>query len=195
MVGPWPLPLLTGHTHRPAGLLHPQLLAGVLQPKFGTGSEFPRSLLLPGQGEVCGGVEPTGSAGVGAGHPAAALVGARRAQIIFLLGSAVSPASWHRCITAGGAGAVMDVVWVIPGLEGKVVLKMMTRAFGLLLLSMFTGTQIWQSHCVRTETSEDSRACISCANVCWMTPSATSSPGPNFTYSSKKGFMFSKLFI
>lgn len=75
------------------GLLHPQLLAGVLQPKFGAGSEFLRSLLLPWQGKVGGGVEPTGSAGVGAGHPAAALVGARRAQIIFLLGSAVSPAS------------------------------------------------------------------------------------------------------
>lgn len=89
----------------------------------------------------------------------------------------------------------MDVLWVSPGLEGKVVLKMMTWAFGVLLLSMFTGTQIWQSHCARTETSKDSRACISCANVCWMTPSATSSPGPNFTYSSKKGFMFSKLFI
>lgn len=92
MVGPWPLPPLTGQAHFPAGLLHPQLLAGVLQPKFGAGSEFPRSLLLLGQEEVGGGVEPTGSAGVGAGHPAAALVGARCAQIIFLLGSAVSPA-------------------------------------------------------------------------------------------------------
>lgn len=93
MVGPWPLPPLTGQAHFPASLLHPQLLAGVLQPKFGAGSEFPRSLLLLGQGKVGGGVEPTGSAGVGAGHPTAALVGARCAQIIFLLGSAMSPAS------------------------------------------------------------------------------------------------------
>lgn len=63
MVGPWPLPPLTGQAHFPASLLHPQLLAGVLQPKFGAGSEFPRSLLLLGQGKVGGGVEPTGSAG------------------------------------------------------------------------------------------------------------------------------------
>lgn len=77
--------------------------------------------------------------------------GARHTQILASLESSVSPAAWHRCAMAGGAGVVMDMLWVSPGLESKGILKTMTRALGLLLLSMFTGTQIWQSDCARAD--------------------------------------------